>query len=285
MRRGRATERRSRSPGSVASAVARWLTHEVPVRRNAKGVALARARAARYLLPRLGRRALDRLTRDDIRRYRVWLDGRGLASMTVRHVLSDLRAFLLWAESECLLERSPLPRRVFPRIEERAPRGLLEHEVARLVALPDPWGRVVRLLLGSGLRWAEACRLQRHDLVHGALVVSRTKSGRVRRVPLRKELAQELERCRERWVPFAEGSPGSFSRVVRRRSGLADFSPHRCRHTYAMVWLAAGGSLAVLQELLGHKELSTTMRYARVTDEIVAREVARIAQVSATPPS
>ena len=56
--------------------------------------------------------------------------------------------------------------------------------------------------------------------------------------------------------------------MVRRTSGIKDFHPHRCRHTYAMRWLAAGGSLAVLQELLGHAELTTTSRYAKVTPRI-----------------
>lgn len=52
---------------------------------------------------------------------------------------------------------------------------------------------------------------------------------------------------------------------------------HRCRHTFAMRWLEAGVNLAVLQQVLGHRDLSTTMRYARVTDELILREAERIA--------
>ncbi len=269
---------RTREPGSVADAAAAWLGCSVAVSRNGKGRVLAATRVSRYLVPLLGRRPLRSLRGDDVRVYRLALERQGLAPMTVVHVLSDLRAMLLWAVAEGRIARTPLPRRILPRIPEHPPRGLSESECARLVAMADPHGFVVRLLLGTGLRWGEACRADAAHVVRGALVVSQTKSGRVRRVPLASALLAEIERRTGRLVPFAIGSPGSFSRVVRRRSGIADFHPHRCRHTFAMRWLAAGGSLPVLQDLLGHRQLSTTMRYARVSEDLVLREAARVAE-------
>lgn len=261
---------------SVERAAARWLARAVATARNAKGRALAATRVRRWLVPQFGRRPLRGLTGDDVRGYRLALEAHGLAPQTVVHLMSDLRALLLWAVAEGLLERSPFPRRALPRVPEVAPRGLADAEVARLVALPEPWGFVVRLLIGTGLRWAEACRARRDHVREGMLEVSRTKSGRVRRVPLSPVLLAEVRARAGPLVPFAAGSPGSFTRTVRRRSGVFDFHPHRCRHTFAMRWLAAGGSLPVLQELLGHRELSTTMRYARVTDDLVRREAERV---------
>jgi integrase len=99
----------------------------------------------------------------------------------------------------------------------------------------------------------------------------------VRRVPLTVELLAEADvNGYHRFVPYAVNSPGSFSRMVRQHSGIADFHVHRCRHTFAMRWLEAGGNLAVLQQVLGHRDLTTTMRYARVTDELIAREADRV---------
>jgi integrase len=66
-----------------------------------------------------------------------------------------------------------------------------------------------------------------------------------------------MERAHGRRVPYAESNQGGFSRMVRRAAGIKDFHPHRCRHTHAMRWLAAGGSLSALQELLGHVDIST----------------------------
>jgi integrase len=164
-----------------------------------------------------------------------------------------------------------------PRIAETPPRGFNACEVAILSSFTGHAGFALRFLLGTGLRWAEACRATR-DHVRGALLeVGNSKSGRLRRVPVSVELLAEIEvHGYQRMVPYAPNSPGSFSRMVRRRSGIADFHVHRCRHTFAMRWLEAGGNLAVLQQILGHRDLSTTMRYARVTDELVEREANRV---------
>ncbi len=259
-----------------------WLERYVATTRNPKGQRLARTRFERYLAPRLGHVLLGRLTGDDVREFRLWLEKPGrLRPYTVTHVLSDLRCLLRWAVSSGLIERSPFPARVMPRIAEAVPSGFDQSELATLRALGGRVGFVVRFLLATGLRWAEACRAERSEVQGNLLVVANTKSGRVRRVPLSAEIHAEIRAqiaaAGTRIVPYSAKSPGSFSRIVRRRSAIAHFHVHRCRHTFAMRWLAAGGNLAVLQRILGHRDLSTTMRYARVTDELMEREAARIA--------
>jgi integrase/recombinase XerD len=63
---------------------------------------------------------------------------------------------------------------------------------------------------------------------------------------------------------------------VKRATGIRDFHLHRTRHDYAMHWLADGGSLAVLSEILGHADLKTTAIYAKVTEGLVRAEAKRI---------
>ena len=269
------------SPGpgtiSLVDAARRWLAHYVATTRNAKGQRLACTRLIRYVLPTFGDVPLGTIGGDGIRGLRLALEQQwGLSPHTVTHVLSDVRCLLRWAVSEGLLARSPFPPRVMPRISEVAPRGFTEAQVAQLEALPGLPGFVLRLLLGTGLRWAEACRATRAHVCGGLLEVEHTKSGRLRRVPLSSELRAEIACWAYRLVPYAVGSPGSFSRMIRHHTGIADFHVHRCRHTFAMRWLAAGGNLAVLQQVLGHRDLATTMRYARVTDELIEREGERV---------
>src|SRR5262249_52343787 len=212
-----------------------------------------------------------------IRQLRLVLEQQWqLSPYTVTHVLSDLRCFLRWAVTAGLLDRSPFPARVMPRIPEVAARGFADEEVAMLGSVPGHAGFVLRFLLGTGLRWAEACRARRGDVRRYLLEVGNTKSGRLRRVPLSVELLAEIALIEDRLVPYAANSPGSFSRSIRFRTGIEDFHVHRCRHTFAMRWLAPGGNLAVLQQILGHRDLSTTMRYARVTDELLAHEADRV---------
>jgi len=95
-------------------------------------------------------------------------------------------------------------------------------------------------------------------------------------VPLSGELLREVRTRVGRLVPYAVGSPGSFASAVRRLSGVEGFHVHQMRHTFACQWLERGGSLAALQHVLGHASIVTTQRYARLTDEAVMREAARI---------
>ena len=111
---------------------------------------------------------------------------------------------------------------------------------------------------------------------HCYLEVSQTKSKRLRRVPLSTDLILEVRRRVGRLVPYAIGSPGSFANLVRRSSGIPGFHVHQMRHTFACQWLERGGSLAALQQMLGHASITTTQRYAKLSDEAVMREAARM---------
>ena len=65
-------------------------------------------------------------------------------------------------------------------------------------------------------------------------------------------------------------------------SGLEHFHVHQTRHTFACVWLERGGSLAALQEILGHASVVVTQRYARLAEAHVKAEAARIAGAVST---
>src|SRR6185436_10106021 len=57
---------------------------------------------------------------------------------------------------------------------------------------PEPYGFICRLLVETGLRWGELTRAKASDVTGSSLVVSQTKSGKVRRVPLSSEVQSEL---------------------------------------------------------------------------------------------
>jgi integrase len=80
---------------------------------------------------------------------------------------------------------------------------------------------------------------------------------------------------------LAKGSPGSFAKAVRKETGTAGFHVHQMRHTFACQWIECGGSLAALQQILGHAGAVTTQRYARLSDDAVRREAKRL---TALPP-
>jgi integrase len=260
---------------TVAEAAERWLTTYVQTQRTQQGRQLARQRFRDYLGPFTGSTLVEQLTGEDVRSYRIWLERTTKLSLTsVWHVLSDLRCLLNWCEDAGLLDRSPFPRRVMPKLQERPPKALLDDEVAALTGLPEPYGFIARLGIGTGLRWGELVRAQSSDVQDGQLVVHQTKSRKVRRVPLNPELLAELRIRVGLLVPLVNG--WSFTEQARKQSGVARFHPHMMRHTFGTRWLESGGSLAALQEMLGHSSITTTQRYARLNGDMVRREAERV---------
>ena len=267
---------------TVREAAKKWLDVYVKTARNEKNHQLATRRVDMYLKPGLGFRLLSKVSKEDIRRYRLWLEKKKISLQTVSHILSDCRCFFLWCEDAGYIDRSPVPRRLLPRIQEKPPDRLLEEEIKLVSALPYPYGLTARFGLVSGLRWAEMCRAQVKDVRNGVLVVSQTKSGKVRRVPLPADFLAELRGRVGKIVPYSTTSSGSFARDVKTKTGMARFHPHQLRHTFACTWLERGGSLAALQQILGHASIVTTQRYARLTDEVVKREALRVHSVEET---
>ena len=252
--------------GTVSAACERWLESYVQTQRVERGRQLAAQRVRDYVEPFFGHMLVERVTREDVRSFRLWLESRTSLSVTsVWHVLSDVRCLLNWCADAGLVERSPFPRRVMPRLQERVPDRLTDEEAAKVAGLEAPFGFVCRLALGTGLRWGELCRAQASHVkrvrVPGSVEdqwfveVSHTKSKRVRRVPLSPDLLREVRQKVGRLVGFAVSSPGSFAIRVRRLSGVGGFHVHQMRHTFACQWLERGGSLAALQQVLGHASI------------------------------
>ena len=258
----------------LAGVVRSWQESYVRTARSPYNQQQTESRTKRFLLEFYGPVDLSRVTRDSVRRYRLWLEKQSLKPLTVVHVLADLRCLLNWCVENELIDFSPFPKRVMPRIQERAPDRLTDAEVEAVIRIPDPYGFVVRLALATGLRWGELIRLKSTDIQDGVIMVQQTKSARVRRVPVAKGLAPELRDRIGKLAPFS--SSGQFNVRVQKLSGVERFHVHQLRHTFACRYLESGGSLAVLQELLGHSTVRMTQHYARLADDHVRREFERL---------
>jgi integrase/recombinase XerD len=175
------------------------------------------------------------------------------------------------------------------RAPVRLPQLLSLEEVAALIGhlQGDMMTAFARTLFATGLRIRECCRLRLEDVdaVRGVLHLQTTKGNRERLVPLSPSLAEELTAYLKKVPPqgpwlfgFQPGLPPSPDHVRKRlkravvAAGISKrVTPHLLRHTYATLLLDAGTDLRVIQTVLGHRSLSSTVRYTQVSTRLLTQ--------------
>lgn len=255
-----------------------------------------------HLLPALGHKALDRITRGDLERYKA---SRTARPATIAKELRALQAILNRAEfleiatnrargvkAPASVESKPIhwyaPDQLERLYAASAARAGDEAKAGREInaALAD-FAPVWRLLANTGLRRAEALALEWGSVTKADLRVvssadARTKSGKWRPVPLSPGARASLEQLRAitgggRHV-LPRMAPESLSRAFdrcRSRAGL-EGSLHSLRHTFCASLVSAGVALRTVQVLAGHAHYSTTERYAHLAPGALVDAVARL---------
>jgi integrase/recombinase XerC len=227
-----------------------------------------------------------------LRRYSAWLASRGYAPSTIARRLASLRSFFRFLRREGLVAGDPAAGLRNPKQAKRLPRLLRIDEVIRLldaVPLETPAGirdrAMLETLYGGGLRVSELVGMNLEDLdVESDLVRVRGKGRRERLCPVGGVAAEWLRRWIRLRQPKHPREPAVFlnqrgtrltTRSVGRlleghllRAGLVDAaSPHTLRHSFATHLLDGGADLRSVQELLGHRNLTTTQIYTHVTQD------------------
>jgi len=201
----------------------------------------------------------------------------------LRHMLRLARRWRLIAEvPEIDMLKEPEGRLRFLS-EEEATRLLSACGESRNPYLPA----IVTVALHTGLRKGEILGLtwDRVDFSRGVVRVIKTKSSRSREIPMDQDVYDALVALKGRQdlgLVFARGDGGAWGQirtafaVALRRAGIDGFRFHDLRHTAASHWTMRGASLKEVQELLGHKSITMTMRYAHLSPERLRTAVARL---------
>jgi len=196
-----------------------------------------------------------------------------------------------FADGESLLEKENNARKRF----------LSQDEITRLLAELKPKSLVYRVVfcaLNTGMRRGEILNLRWEEIRNGFIYLTETKTNERREIPINDDLGAMLDEIREeqrtprrKVVPIAplfqvtrepqeSPSPHVFiyagKKVGRvpvsfysalKRAGIENFRFHDLRHTFASHLVMRGASLKEVQELLGHKDIKMTMRYAHLAQE------------------
>ena len=250
------------------------------------------AELRRCLLPAFGSAPLGRITPEAVH---AWFDRySATAPGGANRVLHMLKTILRYAVARGLLQHDPT-RGVRPNPRPERTRFLSKDELHRLHRVLDacvrerrsrlPQAEIIRLLLLTGCRLGEILHLRRDEVDGDTLRLRDSKTG-PKAVYLSKAAQRILARQPRAASPYVFPSPLDDTRprsahlslwkLVRRRAELDDVRLHDCRHTFASQAVLQGVPIPVVARLLGHRNVSMTLRYAHVRDPEVEAAAERI---------
>ena len=240
-----------------------------------------------------------------IRAFMASLDERGLKASSAARRLSAVRQFHKFLYAEGYAGADPTAAVEGPKRGRALPKVLSVDHVDRLLGVAkeaaenadaSPAERLrgarmhclLELLYASGLRVSELVALPKSAaLAKDRVLIIRGKGGRERLVPLTEAarsaaraylaLLQQQGRTAGPWLFPADSEAGhltrqAFARDLKAAAAAAGLrsdkiSPHVLRHAFASHLLQNGADLRIVQELLGHADISTTQIYTHVLDE------------------
>jgi len=217
-------------------------------------------------------------------------------SSLARH-FSSLRGFLNYLEEQNLLDFSPENLLAAPRLEKYLPQCLSIDEVMEVfknINTDDKFGMrdlaLLELLYSAGLRISEAVSLKlEHIQLEKEWITPVGKGNKQRLVPLygkaKENLKTWIDVWRQKFKPKTDTVLLNFHgrklsrigawKIIQSRTaflGKSSISPHSFRHSFATHCLAGGMDLRILQELLGHVNLSTTQIYTHMDSSYLKEE-------------
>lgn len=224
------------------------------------------------------------------------LHQKNYATSSTSRMLSSLRQFFHYLLKEQIITLNPMQKVLGPKKEKHLPASLSLDQVEKILQAPDTSDyiglrdrAILELMYATGLRVSELTHLSLRDL-HLELGFIQTigKGNKERLLPIGEEAAywlnQYLQDVRplflakktsrhtqhvflnQRGNPFTrQGIWKNLNKYVQIAGISMDVSPHMLRHSFATHLLENGADLRMVQELLGHSNISTTQIYTHIS--------------------
>lgn len=242
-----------------------------------------------HLREHFGACFVKNLTVQMIEEYQSKMLEEGKAKATVNRHVACLKHMLTKAVEWEMVQEGVLQKirkvKMIPEQNQRL-RFLSEEECQQVVIACSPHLKpIVITALNTGMRKEEilSLRWDKHiDLRHGFILLDKTKNDERREIPINDAVSatlQSLVRRIDSPYVFTDSAGQRFWDVKKgfqsacQRAGIKDFTFHDLRHTFASHLIMAGVDLPTVRELLGHKTLTMTLRYAHLAPSHKAQAV------------
>lgn len=230
--------------------------------------------------------------RELLQNYLVTMYEKGLGTKSVARNLSAIRTFHDYLQNEKVTDQNPCRLLESPKMQKNLPEVLSSQEVGQLLdSFQDqtPAGlrnlAMAEVMYAAGLRVSELINLKLDDIhLASGLVKVFGKGSRQRLVPIGEAAAAALEAYLQEGRPRLEKLPTPFLflnrsgmgmsrqgfwKIIKKQAVMAgiakSISPHKLRHSFATHLLENGADLRIVQEMLGHADISTTQIYTHIS--------------------
>nr|WP_278960116.1 site-specific tyrosine recombinase XerD [Lactobacillus apis] len=227
------------------------------------------------------------------------------ATSSISRMISSLRKFYQWLVRQNIQKINPMLEIDSPKKEHRLPVALSVDEVTKLLDQPDVTKKLgirdralLETLYATGIRVSELINLKFSDL-HEELKLLKVlgKGSKERLIPISDVAISWIKSYQEKVrdplllksgkytdTIFLNNRGGALTRqavwqIIKRYCQMAGISknvtPHTLRHTFATHLLENGADLRVVQEILGHSDISTTQIYTNLSQQHILQVYAK----------
>lgn len=249
---------------------------------------------ATYLASR-GISDIDRINRHEITRYLLSLKDGGICSNSISRALVAIKMFYRFLVQERLIKEDVAGILESPKLIRTLPSVLNLAEVEKILSGPDlrdPIGirdkAAIELMYATGMRVSELVELSVEGMnLDVGFVRCRGKGDKERIIPVGGKAKEAIGRYKEKVRPALAGkkqdshlflsrlgrkiSRQTFWKMIKKYVRIArikkDITPHTLRHSFATHLLEGGADLRVVQEMLGHSDISTTQLYTHINKD------------------
>ncbi len=239
--------------------------------------------------------SVSKITKKDILDYLEYLSKEGISTTSIARKLTTIKNFHGFLYQRELINNDVASSIERPKLRKTLPKVMTVEEVDRLLDVPlntifDYRDKaMLELMYATGLRVSELLNLTLNDIdFENCIVRCMGKGKKERIIPIGEYVLDSMKKYLEKRPKLylmkrddhlflnnhGKGlSRSSFFKMIKKRLKICniniDISPHTLRHSFATHMIEHGSDLRVVQELLGHSDISTTKIYTHISNQKV----------------